>query len=644
MPAFVMIDCPNLHGLSQKNNYIVDVVGISMEGNYQPLYHKLIELEYKKLQKSNLRDVFLEAEDLKGLSTDFSISDIKKGLEYLYTSGFLLKLESNKLRTLHMDLAVRASDIRVKHGGNKYVFEANLKLKKRPILKNDYVKLLGNSHENQEILACIRDKIRDETLAKNLLKAFSDAGIKGLSSYQFKSFLEVLSNKKDTVISAPTGFGKTYVFLLPLIVEVMAALAEGIEGCKGVIFFPRKSLGSDQMGRLIKLVYEINKTCKIKMRIAIDDGNTPLSSNIKNGETFRGIKCPEHKETSLIIKNGRVYCPNGHFLDFIPVTKEEIKDNAPDILITNIWAYQFKIVNREYWGKYLSSNIKYFIFDEIHAYNSLSSGILKYFIKILRALISPSAKIVLSSATIPALESFAYKMLGHSSNTQVLEYDEKVHGKDSEKLELYLMVGINPYSSWETYLHQLAVMLSTANRLRDRKNIQSLIFVDSIRNINRLYYQTLETVKLGDPKDHLDEEIAPHDPYCYWIYNQKYKESPQILDSSEKIMELRKEILENIEMHYSSRPNRFEIEERIKSGKIDVVYTTSTLELGVDYDNVSVVVNAGIPFSLGSIVQRVGRAGRNVDTTLNTSLSVILIRNNHWSFSISIGAWTISQK
>jgi len=41
-----------------------------------------------------------------------------------------------------------------------------------------------------------------------------------------------------------------------------------------------------------------------------------------------------------------------------------------------------------------------------------------------------------------------------------------------------------------------------------------------------------------------------------------------------------------------------------------------------------VVVNTGIPFSLESIVQRVGRAGRNEEKTLYTSLSIIVARNN----------------
>ncbi|MEM1725018.1 MAG: helicase-related protein, partial [Thermoplasmata archaeon] len=95
-----------------------------------------------------------------------------------------------------------------------------------------------------------------------------------------------------------------------------------------------------------------------------------------------------------------------------------------------------------------------------------------------------------------------------------------------------------------------------------------------------------------------------------------------------KVDLLREEIINNIETHYSDKADRFEVEERIRSGDVDVVFTTSTLELGVDYDRVSVIVNAGIPFALESIVQRIGRAGRNEERTLFTSLCVIIVRNN----------------
>ncbi|KXA92032.1 hypothetical protein AKJ64_04205, partial [candidate division MSBL1 archaeon SCGC-AAA259E17] len=97
---------------------------------------------------------------------------------------------------------------------------------------------------------------------------------------------------------------------------------------------------------------------------------------------------------------------------------------------------------------------------------------------------------------------------------------------------------------------------------------------------------------------------------------------------SEPIDRLKEEIWENIERHYSYKTGSYDVEDDIRAGNIDVVYSTSTLELGVDYDAASVVVNAGIPFSLESIPQRVGRAGRKTETSLDTSLSIITVRNN----------------
>jgi len=586
-------------------------------------YHKIIRYEYEKFKKrGKLSEVYsTRKEIMEKLGIDPDI------LNKLERKGFLIRFDEKRLRSFLIDVAFRASDIRIQYGGTKYVLESNLKLQSRPFLRWDYV-VFDDFDEKVEKLKESFLTIIPSRMVNKFFKSLMLAGVKGLSKYQFLSVIEFLTDNKDVIVSAPTAFGKTYIFLIPILLSAIKASLENKKGTAAVIFYPRKSLGSDQMGRLIRLIYYINREFDLNITIGMDDGDVKKRRELKDLDSFRGIKCPIHPEQQLMIKNKKVFCPKcNEFFDFICLTREDFRNKPPMILITNIWAYQYRLTDLTYWKNgYLSQNIQFFVFDEIHAYRSIVAGVLRYFMGLLRSLVSDKARFVLSSATIPKIKDFINDLTGKSLDQfTTLIYDERIHGKDAEKLELYVLLGIHPLTSWETFTHELAIFLSTVNRLRYQKNFQSLIFVDSIRNISRLHTQAREAIKLGDPTDHLLSTIPPEDPFCYWIYNENFKQSES---SAKKIDLLRQEIMNNVETHFSDKADRFEIEDRIKSGAIDVVFTTSTLELGVDYDRVSVIVNTGIPFALESIVQRVGRAGRNEDTTLFTSLCIIIVRNN----------------
>ncbi len=59
--------------------------------------------------------------------------------------------------------------------------------------------------------------------------------------------------------------------------------------------------------------------------------------------------------------------------------------------------------------------------------------------------------------------------------------------------------------------------------------------------------------------------------------------------------------------------NRQQIQQRIKSGEIRVVFTTNALEIGLDVGGLDGVILAGFPPSIMSAWQQVGRAGRSWD-------------------------------
>ncbi len=75
-------------------------------------------------------------------------------------------------------------------------------------------------------------------LPEELASALRKRGIKKLYEFQRKA-MEELRSGKNVVITAPTGFGKTEAFVIPLIEKV------AVSG-KGMIFYPTKALARDQ--------------------------------------------------------------------------------------------------------------------------------------------------------------------------------------------------------------------------------------------------------------------------------------------------------------------------------------------------------------------------------------------------------------
>jgi ATP-dependent Lhr-like helicase len=65
-----------------------------------------------------------------------------------------------------------------------------------------------------------------------------------------------------------------------------------------------------------------------------------------------------------------------------------------------------------------------------------------------------------------------------------------------------------------------------------------------------------------------------------------------------------------------SKERRQSIERRLKDGSLDVVTTSTSLELGIDMPYIDLVVQVGSPKSVAALLQRVGRAGHQLGETV----------------------------
>ncbi|OKY78006.1 MAG: Lhr-like helicase with C-terminal Zn finger domain [Candidatus Methanohalarchaeum thermophilum] len=83
--------------------------------------------------------------------------------------------------------------------------------------------------------------------------------------------------------------------------------------------------------------------------------------------------------------------------------------------------------------------------------------------------------------------------------------------------------------------------------------------------------------------------------------------------------------IENSGCHHGSlgKDKRVKIEEKLKKGEIDVVTTSTSLELGVDMPYLDLVVQIGSPKSVSKLLQRVGRSGHALHHTVKGRLFVL---------------------
>ena len=113
--------------------------------------------------------------------------------------------------------------------------------------------------------------------------------------------------------------------------------------------------------------------------------------------------------------------------------------------------------------------------------------------------------------------------------------------------------------------------------------------------------------------DHLADLIAAHDSTLVFTNTRS---------GAERVLEnLREQGVVDEEgsgAHHGSlsKDRRQAVEQELKDGTLEVVTTSTSLELGIDMPHVDLVVQVGSPKSVAALLQRVGRAGHSLGETV----------------------------
>jgi len=287
--------------------------------------------------------------------------------------------------------------------------------------------------------------------------------IKRLYAHQEDAIRSILEDK-HTLIVASTGRGKTEAWLIPILQFILIAKRNQVpnhppNSVKALLVYPTKALAQDQLKRLIKYLYRLNKKIPAneQVTIGIFDGDTPNDSRLENmaylSNAFKYFKCPDFDSSKAICrgcdeKNNHSLCvlrdeeesrvkmsvprPECRHiipLDFVYLTREDIVYKKVDILLTNPDTINYRAINinADTERRVFIQEPKYIVLDEIHTLKGIFGSFVSMLMKRLKLIRKQSRKenddlrIVAGSATIKNESEVFSKINPFSGEFQIVE-------------------------------------------------------------------------------------------------------------------------------------------------------------------------------------------------------------------------------
>ncbi|MGC9014295.1 MAG: DEAD/DEAH box helicase [Thermoproteota archaeon] len=511
-------------------------------------------------------------------------------------------------------------------------------------------RLSGSLPENCEVL-----KSTLRIIAKVLKeKENPPHGIQRLYKYQEESIEKVLNklgvlrsrreNSSVFVIGARTAGGKTLSFLIPAVLYVAyKKLCKNEEtGVKTVFIYPTKALANDQLEEVAHMLYWVNQEGGPKLTFGLFHGNIKYNEELASyGPEVLPLKCPEHHtqvEVSyerssnshaapVVSCKGSAECKFARFLQqFMRKTRDEVYSDPPDILITDedMLNRVLSHVSKNQMGLN-GKSVRWYEWQLLGApYKKCSVCGHTYprYMNLKKCYMCGSDKI----------ESFDYV-----SKPSLIVIDEAHQLTGSFGAQTHHLLSLAEHVIKKLGGEKPTYMLSSATIGSPKPFVKNLLGVDE-KNIE------LITAELDLNKSGVEE---PHKRYFVFIMPKAYSQDSTcgrvadkfieeymslkgsvprgivftntLEDSNTLINVMRLSVRSNVKIggHTTDwETDRVEVENKFKSGSLDMLVATSTLEVGVDYGSVDYVTVFGMPSSVVSFLQRIGRAGRNRDAVV----------------------------
>lgn len=344
-----------------------------------------------------------------------------------------------------------------------------------------------------------------------------------------KYSLLTIHNRKNLLISSPTGSGKT-LSAFASILSYLIGLAEKKEledKVYAIYVSPLKALSNDITKNLIEPLAQITEIAEKK-----------------------GIKL---QEIRVGLRTG----------DTTTAERAKMARKCPHIMITTPETLAILLTSSKFVEKMRA--VEFCVVDEIHAMENKRGTYMSLTLERLNEVSAIWPVKIGLSATIEPLEEVAKFLVGNAEDREV----EIANVSFTKKIDI--------------------AVLSPGDLIEDREISQNLY-----KLLNKLIKEHKTTLIFTNTRA-ATERVVHH-------LKEKFPA----------------EYGDDIAAHHSSlaRTHRFDIEERLRDGKLRVVVCSTSLELGIDIGYIDLVIMLGSPKSSARAIQRLGRAGHKLHDTI----------------------------
>jgi len=381
-----------------------------------------------------------------------------------------------------------------------------------------------------------------------------------------KDAIPLVQREQNALVCAPTGSGKTLASFTAIIDELFEAERERADGLENSVYClyvsPLKSLANDIHRNLTEPLEGITE-------IAADRGEDV-------GDIRHAIR---HGDTSDADRNA--------MLDETP----HILHTTPETLAILLNSPKFREKLR---------TVEYVVVDEIHSLAESKRGThLSVSLERLEALANDSPTRIGCSATIEPLSQMGKFLAGYE------HVDEVDAGATDEGVaEVPDNDGATTSGAPDRVPRDFEIVDARFAREFD---LELECPTDDL-------VHTPRDVVTGKFYSSLHEHVQEHTNTL--VFTNTRSGAERVLHNLRETYDAYDE--SNSACHHGSlsKDVRQEVERKLKDGELDVVTSSTSLELGIDMPHVDLVVQVGSPKSVAALLQRVGRAGHRVGETV----------------------------
>jgi ATP-dependent Lhr-like helicase len=366
-----------------------------------------------------------------------------------------------------------------------------------------------------------------------------------------------IHERENVLICAPTGSGKTLASFTAIINELFQRDRDADGGLENSVYClyvsPLKSLAND-----------VHRNLEVPLDGIVEryEGDDESGEASGDGEGQSGAAGDgEATEIRHAIRHG----------DTDKQARQKMLEETPHILNTTPETLAI-LLNAPKFREKLST-VEYVVVDEIHSLAESKRGThLSVSLERLENLAETSPTRIGCSATVEPLSTMAEFLVGRTDAGEPRDY-ELVDTRFVRDFDLELEC-------------------PTDDLIHTPREVVQSRFYDRVHELVQSHTNTLVFTNTRSGAERVLHNLRERFPDAYGD--------------------------ENSGCHHGSlsKERRQDVESRLKDGELDVVTSSTSLELGIDMPHLDLVVQVGSPKSVAALLQRVGRAGHRLGQTV----------------------------